>query len=298
MNTGSYRNLLAQLDKVHRHNRQGSYQTRRRYYESMKRFCRFLAGEYRLEKLRNISPKHIEAYVEYMKQKNLRPATVKTELAAIRFMHDKLSDPRHELPDNTQLDLERRSFGAVDRSWKSEEFDRFIQVCRQYGRDDYAAIAHLGRYAGLRIHESFRLDTAVAEHVLRSGTLIVKGKGGLVRTIPADTHVQTEIENALTQTSRGHKLFVTAHSQTDTEIGSLQDFIARYRLQFQAEERTYPLHAHGWRHTYAQEQYLRLRQTGQTEMEAKRKVSKLLGHNRPDIVNIYLAGLKDGDDDV
>ena len=47
-NTGIYQALIAQLDKLARHNRQGSYRTKDRYYEAMKRFCRFLANEYRL----------------------------------------------------------------------------------------------------------------------------------------------------------------------------------------------------------------------------------------------------------
>ena len=42
-----YLALVAQLDKLARHNRQGSFQTKRRYYEAMKRFCRFHAGSLR-----------------------------------------------------------------------------------------------------------------------------------------------------------------------------------------------------------------------------------------------------------
>lgn len=51
-----YENLLSQLDRLHRHNRQGSYKTRARYYEAMQRFCRFLAGRYRLERLATSPP--------------------------------------------------------------------------------------------------------------------------------------------------------------------------------------------------------------------------------------------------
>jgi len=155
---GSYTNLLAQLKKLTRHNRQGSFKTRERYEESMKRFCRFLAENYRLEKLSNIAPKHLLAYVEHMQEKGLKPATIKTELAAIRFWHDKLPEPRFSLPENAEMSLERCSFGKVDRTWETEEFNRFLIVCLQYTHEDYATIACLARYAGLRIHECFRLD--------------------------------------------------------------------------------------------------------------------------------------------
>ena len=38
-NKGPFRSLVAQLDKLARHNRQGSFRTKARYYEACKRFC-------------------------------------------------------------------------------------------------------------------------------------------------------------------------------------------------------------------------------------------------------------------
>jgi len=114
--TGSSGNLLAQLDKLQRHNRQGSFKTKERYYEAMKRFCNFVSVQFNLQKLANISDKHIIAYVADMQERELAASTIKTELAAIRFWHDKISDARHELPTNDKLDLERRTFGGVDRA--------------------------------------------------------------------------------------------------------------------------------------------------------------------------------------
>lgn len=51
-------------------------------------------------------------------------------------------------------------------------------------RDDYITILYLGRYAVLRIHECFRIDTAIAAKALKENALTIKGKGGLVRTVP------------------------------------------------------------------------------------------------------------------
>ena len=36
---GIYETLVAQLDRIFRHNRQGSFHTKRRYYEAIMRFC-------------------------------------------------------------------------------------------------------------------------------------------------------------------------------------------------------------------------------------------------------------------
>jgi site-specific recombinase XerD len=122
-NTGIYLTLLAQLDKLARHNRHGSFKTRERYYDAMKRFCAFLADNYRLEKLSNISGKHIEAYVKHLQERDLSAAHIKTELSAIRLFHDLIPDPRHKLPANDALKLERRRFGEVDRTWNDQEFE-------------------------------------------------------------------------------------------------------------------------------------------------------------------------------
>ena len=100
-----FENLLVQLEKLRRHNRQGSFRTRARYYEATRRFCRFVAERYRLERLANLSPKHLCAYAEFLKESGKAPSTIKTELAAIRFFHDLIPDPRYELPDNRGLFL-------------------------------------------------------------------------------------------------------------------------------------------------------------------------------------------------
>ena len=58
-NRGIFLTLVAQLDRLARHNRQGSFRTKARYYEACKRFCAYLAAEYQLQKLENISGKHL-----------------------------------------------------------------------------------------------------------------------------------------------------------------------------------------------------------------------------------------------
>ena len=161
-NEGIYRALIAQLDKLARHNRQESYKTRQRYYEAMRRFCRFLAEEYRLQKLTNISGKHLVAYVRHLQENGKAASTIKTELAAIRFWHDQISNTKHKLPSNgdlaDQAPLERRKLQGIDRHWTPEQFTAFVAVCRETGRTDYADIATLTFYADsythLRAHET------------------------------------------------------------------------------------------------------------------------------------------------
>ena len=232
---GTYRTLVSQLDKLARHNRQGSFQTKARYYEAFKRFCAFLADEFHLQKLTNISGKHLVSYVLYLQENDLAASTIKTDLAAIRFFHDKMSDPKYELPTNDELgvELERRCFGGVDRTWSNVEFNKMLGRALGDDRWDYILALYLGRFAGLRIHECFRIDTATAEQVLRENAITIKGKGGKVRTIPVeDERITTHLKKQLERTERGHKLLVRDGISTDRAIHQLQLFIYSNRGDF------------------------------------------------------------------
>ena len=79
---GIYHTLVTQLDKLARHNRQGSFRTKDRYYEAVKRFCAYLAAHYHLQKLENISGKHLVSYVLYLQEQGKSASTIKTDLSA------------------------------------------------------------------------------------------------------------------------------------------------------------------------------------------------------------------------
>ena len=295
---GTYRTLIAQLNKLARHNRQGSFRTKERYYEACKRFCAFLADKFHLQKLSNISGKHLVSYVLYLQEKDLAASTIKTDLAAIRFFHDKMSNPKYELPTNDELgvELERRRFGGADRTWSEMEFDRMLGWALSEDRWDYILALYLGRCAGLRIHECFRIDTATAERALREYDIIIKGKGGEVRTVPIDDRIDTALSEQLERTPRGHKLLVPDGMPTHQAINQLQRFIYSHREEIQ-EDASRPLTFHGLRHTYAAEKYQRLIDSGMSSLDAHFAVSRLLGHERSDVTKIYLASLRKGEAD-
>ena len=293
-----YQNLLAQLDKLHRHNRQGSFRTKQRYYEAMQRFCRFLAERYRLERLANIAPKHIYAYVAYLQGQEKSASTIKTDLSAIRFFHDLIQKPRYELPGNGDLLLQRRTFGGVDRTWSAGEFERMHALAISQGREDFASVLLLGRFAGLRIHECFRIDTAIASKAIKESALTIKGKGGLVRTVPLNDLLVQRLQQDLKRTPRGHKLYVPDNQETHEAIKALQAFIWLYRPSVQDKDSTRPMTFHGLRHTYAAEKYQSFIDAGVTPFGARKAVSRLLGHGRDDVTNIYLASLKGGEEDA
>ena len=294
-----YVNLLTQAEKLRRHNRQGSYKTKERYFEAYKRFLRFVGEEFHLQKLCNISGKHLAAYVDYMQNKGYAASTVKTDLAAIRFWQDQIPQAKYVLPDNREFVLARRKFGGIDRRWSNAEFNKMIGECWKAKRDDYEACIVLARYAGLRLHEVMRMDTAIARNALKSGFITIKGKGGKMRRVPINKSIRIELDKFLEFTPAGQKLFVPKDKPTHIAKTELQNFIAAHRKNVCNEGSPKALTFHGLRHTCAAEWYEKFIAEGKTDSEAKKAVSRLLGHEREDVTRIYLAGVKkDGGTDV
>jgi len=290
--TNHYKNLLSQAEKLYRHNRQGSFKTKERYFEAYKRFLHFVGETFHLQKLQSISGKHLSAYVDYMQNRGYSASTIKTDLAAIRFWHDQIPSAKYVLPTNSEFILERRKFGGVNRTWSIGEFNRMIGECWKINRDDYAACITIARYVGLRLHEVLRIDTAIARKALKDGFITIKGKGGKIRAVPINESVRIVLEKALKTTTPGYKLFVHQNKQTHIAKAELQNFIAS-RRKYICDEGSYrKLTFHGLRHTCAVEWYRNFIENGLTDHQAKLRVSKLLGHEREYVTRIYLASLK------
>ena len=162
--------------------------------------------------------------------------------------------------------------------------------------DDFILAFYLARYAGLRIHECFRIDTAIAEQALQEGSITIKGKGGKIRTVPINEPIKVAMRKCIGATQRGHKLLVPDDIPTDRAINVLQVFIIQHREEIKDADSDRPMTFHGLRHTYAAEKYRELTESGMPELDAHFTVSRLLGHERADVTNIYLSSVKKGGD--
>lgn len=159
-------------------------------------------------------------------------------------------------------------------------------------RDDYITMLYLGRYAALRIPECFRIDTATARDAVKKKALTIKSKGGLVRTVPLNDCLVHRLMLHLEYAAPGHKLFAADGQPTHKAIQAFQQFISIHRSLAQAEDSDRPMTFHGLRHTCAAEWYQNQIEQGQSAYQARKAVSRLLGHSRDDVTRIYLASLE------
>ena len=181
---GIYKNLVSQIDSILKHSNERSIKSRYRYYEATKRFCRFLADNYRLQKFKNVEDRHFRAYAEYLKENN-EATTIQTDLSGIRYFHEK-SGSKNKLSENVQLNLPKRAVGKEDRSWTPEEISKARVVAREMGRVDVEISLDLVPTFGLRIEELCRLKVEHLMHAKENEQLIVQGKGKKTRPIPVD----------------------------------------------------------------------------------------------------------------
>lgn len=292
-----FNNLLAQINKISKHARQGSYKTRVRYKAAVIRLISFLASEFRLVNWVNFQSKHLFAYVNFLKESGKSPATIKTDISAIKYYYDQTPGAKYILCDNNALEIDRRTFGGVDRTWSDEEFYEMVKIAQSLNQERVVNAFYLGRFQGLRIHEALRIDRAAAERALKTELLHIKGKNGLERDVPLSPEIREVFSRMLQNIPRGEKLFIQPTEKTHLVIKQIQNFIVRHRKKVERENRESRMTYHGLRHSWSALQYKIRIESGMSEHKARREVSELLGHGRDDVTRIYLASIYPREDE-
>lgn len=301
--------LLRDVDRLAAQNNEKGFKTREAYKGDMKLFARFYWRNYHGQKLCNIEGKHIRAYVEYMREQDLSPATIKSRLSGIRFFH-RLAGGKKRLPDNKELGLEKRKVGTEDRAWTVEEVKAGMEVAKNMGRTDVYHAIGIGYAFGLRVEEICRVRLEDVEKALTNGSLRVKGKGGQVRFVPAEVEVQQKLLQYLYRYARSNQLLprdyiISCNEKggVERQINSLENWMHTNRHKFTMQNRenevrdgmkprSKDLTWHGLRYKRAQEQYTMYEAEGR--QNPKLMTSEILGHHRTDITNVYLAELPQG----
>lgn len=283
-----YDNLCVQIEKVFRHCNQGSFKTRERYEDGVKNFAKFIADAFKKQNLNNIKPKHLHSYLEFMQDVGYSTSYVTTNLSAIRFFYDQVGNDSSKLPNNNKLSVISRSKEeriGDNKAWSPLEIEGFIKYASDVGQERYGDMVRLSSQLGLRLHEVCRLDKGQLRQALEKGNISIKGKGGLVRDVPVRD--KTLIQKLYNNTKRGNKVFIREGEQTHKVIKNIQMFIYNNQDKF-ALDRDKQLTFHGLRHFYCQNRYKELIRGGLTDLQARKIVSRELGHYRISITEIYL----------
>lgn len=301
----------SQVEKIFRHTRSGSYGTRARYRDSCRAFARYVAENFRIQNLRNLSEKHVVAYIRHRQENGVAPKTVKNDLAAIRYMHDQIANPRYRIGSNEEL---REKYGLVldptpsrngNRAWTDEEYTAMKAHAERAGRQDVVDVLTLCRTMGLRITEAVAVSRAQAENALRNGVYQVRGeaKNGKWREVPLSAEAREVFLRRLRDTPRGGRLFVPENRKTHEVVNELEKYLERHREQVETEEgvrlrtymrvgeeeRTHELTFHGLRYAYVQERIEQEMSRGKTFEEAAAVVTKEVGHERLDVILTYMG---------
>ncbi|WP_394871280.1 tyrosine-type recombinase/integrase [Clostridium butyricum] len=283
-----YDNLCVQIEKIFRHCNQGAYKTRERYEAGVKNFAKFMADAFKKQNLNNIKPKHLYAYVEFMQDMGYSTSYVTTNLSAVRFFYDQVGGDSSKLPNNNRLGVISRSKEeriGDNKAWRHLEIENFIRYASDVGQERYGDMVRLSSQLGLRIHEVCRLNKSHLRQALQEYKITIKGKGGLVRDVPVRD--KTLIQKLYNNTQRGEKVFIKQGEQTHRVIKNIQMFIYNNQDKF-ALDKDKQLTFHGLRHFYCQNRHKELMQHGLTDLQARKIVSRELGHYRINITEIYL----------
>lgn len=306
--------IMAQMEKVFRHARAGSFGTRSRYESSCRNFVVFLNDRFKMKNLRNLQDKHVIAYVEHRQSENIAAKTLKNDLGAIRYMHDMIPNAKHELSDNEGLKthgilLDKTPAVKGDRAWTSSEYNGIQQFARETiqsgGRGaataaDMRDVMQLARTMGLRVTEAVAMSRAQAEEALRTGIYQVKGeaKNGKWRQVPLSAQGRVVMENRIKEVPRGERLFILPGEKTHEAVNRIEKFLQNNREPFETAEgremRMYEskpnsLTYHGLRYNYVQDRMQQEMNRGFSKIQAAQIVTKEVGHERVEVIDVYLG---------
>ena len=286
------RELNYQLKQLCRRNRDGSYRTQ----ADRERQLTLIANQlhtlgYRKMNTQSLKPKHVEALVKHWQGEELSVGAIKNRLSVIRWWAQKVNRQNVVARSNDHYGIPDRQFVTNVSKARSVTRKDLEQV-----RDLHVRMSlELQQAFGLRREEAIKFQPRFAD---QGDHIVLKAswtKGGKAREIPVRTEEQRTVLDRVRQFAGN---------------GSLIPSSRNYRQQLRIYER-HTANAglskmHGLRHAYAQQRYQEL--TGwpapaaggpmvktltseqrPVDQEVRLTISRELGHERIQVVGIYLG---------
>jgi integrase len=250
-----------------------AWNSERRYKQICCHFLKDAQQQYGLRAISGITPDMIAAYIEARRAQGISPRTLATEVTALRrldlyaqlegwtkrsFMPPELSVPHGSRPRY---------------SYTPEHAEQIIKHVEQ--RDPAAAeVLRWQCVVGPRISEAICLRTDRIN--FEKGTAAIKGKGGKVRVVEIP-------DRALLDRLDRSVRFPLLHGMVRSWTRHIEKLVAEACMELDIK----CLGTHGFRASAAQSMLDDLIAQGVSEREARRQVSRMLGHNRTSVTNSY-----------
>ncbi len=320
--------IMGQMEKIYRHTRANSFGTRARYESSCRNFVEFIDDQFKLKNLKNLHDKHVVAYIKHRQEEGIASKTLKNDLGAIRYMHDMVPNVKYELSDNKILkenfsvSLDKTPAVKGNRAWTQYEYKGMHQLASEViqrgskGSEtakDMRDIMTVCRTMGLRVTEAVAMTRSQAEQAIRTGAYQVKGeaKNGKWRQVPLSNAAQKVFEIKLQETPRGGRFFVHPNEKTHAAVNRMEKFLFNNREKVETKEgtelrtwgkygktHTNKLTFHGLRYGYVQDRVQEEMKKGFSLEQAALIVTKEVGHERTDVIKVYLGKVVDEQEDV
>lgn len=273
----------------------GSYTTRSNRHSILQKSANQLVDMgYKLPFAKSLKPKHVEALLNKWKEEGLATGTIKNRLSHLRWWARAVGKPGLLQKKNTQYGI-----GARQKDYSPRAFCLSEAKLSKISNERVRLALQMQEAFGLRKEEALKFRPSVA---VCGGKVILKPswtKGGRGREIPISTQYQRDVLDAVANIAKDGSL-IPQHK-------TYAQFVNSYYRQLRAAGIRNP---HGLRHYYAQQRYMELtggmkppalgglkrNQMTQTQrlldVEARLQVSQELGHNRLEVTNVYLGGVK------
>lgn len=285
------RQLNWDLKQIANKNQDGSYSTR----AARTRILAQAASElhdlgYRNLRARGLKAKHVEALISHWKGRELTAGTIKNRMSHLRWWAEKIGKPGVVRKDNEAYGIVRREY--VTNVDKSKHLDDRLEAVR----DPYTkASLNLQEAFGLRREESIKFTPSFAD---KGDKIVLKEtwtKGGKERDIPISNQAQRDALDAAAKVAGRGAL-----------IPPSKRFVDQLKVYENSVSKAGFSKMHGLRHAYAQRRYEELagwkspvaggpkrRELNSADhdkdTEVRLLISKELGHERLDVVAVYLG---------
>lgn len=293
------RDLNYDLKRLCDRNRDGAFATQNKRQRTLDRIADTLHEMgYRKLRATSIKPKHVEGLVKHWKEQSLSAGSIKNNMTALRWWAEKVGKRSVVARENDYYAIDRRQFVTgtdrsqeLDRSKLSEIKNEYVQVS-----------VELQAAFGLRREEAIKFQPKYAMATLHEGHIQLKEswtKGGKARVVPLSPELERQQRDVLKRAA--------ALAGNGSLIPPDKRYIDQLRAYERNTKRAGLSKLHGLRHRYAQDRYENLtgnpsparggplpKELSQSQRaldhEARLTISRELGHERKQIVAVYLGG--------